>query len=35
MKKIYCIEKQCVEDLDIHNKFNNINLIIIVNSEIV
>ena len=23
MKKIYCIEKQWVEDLDIHNKFNN------------
>ena len=23
MKKIYCIEKQRVDDLDIHNKFNN------------
>ena len=23
MKKIYCIEKWCVEDQDIHDKFNN------------
>lgn len=23
MKKIYCIEKWCIEDQDIHDKFNN------------